>query len=141
MVKMIFIKRFMSIPFMKVAVSLSLSANVRQTYSVRNLKQNKTMKEELKQKMIGVIGTHSNALIESIAERCAQVAIDFILKHNPALGKSDVSSRFSDLEIAKAACRELGIDWDGEVDKYDDYRITLWSEGASWMQKALLNEG
>jgi hypothetical protein len=99
------------------------------------------MEKEIKKRMIRVIGTSSNPLVESIAERCTQIALDFILKNNPALGKSGVSPRFSDVEIAQAACRELRINWDEDCDKYDDYRITIWSEGASWMQNALLNEG
>ena len=49
------------------------------------------MKDDLKQKMIGVIGTHSNALIESIAEKCAQVAIDFYQERDQALSMSGVS--------------------------------------------------
>jgi hypothetical protein len=54
------------------------------------------MKEELKQKMISVIGTHSNALIESIAEKCAQVAVDFIEIRNQALSMSGVSGSVAD---------------------------------------------
>jgi len=55
------------------------------------------MKEELKQKMIGVIGSYSNPLIESIAERCAQVAIDFYEKRNQALSMSGVVGRSEQL--------------------------------------------
>lgn len=55
------------------------------------------MKEELKQKMIGVIGTHSNGLIESIAEKCAQVAIDHYKERESALSMSGVSE--SDIDL------------------------------------------
>jgi hypothetical protein len=41
------------------------------------------MENELKEKMILVIGSHSNPLIETIAERCAQVAMEFGLKNHP----------------------------------------------------------
>ncbi len=67
------------------------------------------MKEELKKEMIGVIGSYSNALIESIAERCAQVAIDFYEKRGQALhihGVSDwvaVSEGMPDSEV-KVLC-------------------------------------
>jgi gamma-glutamyl phosphate reductase len=54
------------------------------------------MKDDLKQKMIGVIGTHSNALIESIAEKCAQVAIDFYQERDQALSMSGVMESASD---------------------------------------------
>jgi hypothetical protein len=49
------------------------------------------MKEELKQKMISVIGSYSNPLVESIAESCAQVAIDFYKERDQALSMSVVS--------------------------------------------------
>lgn len=65
--------------------------------------------------------------------------IDSLEELEQALSKSDVSHRFSDLEIAKAACLEMGIDFDEEEDIYDAIRIKIWCEGASWMQKALLN--
>ena len=48
------------------------------------------MKEELKQKMIGVIGSYQNSLIESIAEQCAQVAVDFYKERELALDTSSV---------------------------------------------------
>lgn len=35
------------------------------------------MKEELKKRMLEAIGSYPNALIISIAENCAQVAVDF----------------------------------------------------------------
>lgn len=70
------------------------------------------MKQELKQKMIGVIGTHSNALIESIAKKCAQVAVDFIEARDQALSMSGVVGRSKQL-----ACEHKFIDnfhgWDG----------------------------
>ena len=99
------------------------------------------MENEIKQKIIRLIGDHKDPIISVIAEECAKAAVDLVLKKHPSLSKSDVSPRFSDVEIAKAACRELNIDWDKDCDKYDDYMITIWYEGASWMQKALLNEG
>jgi hypothetical protein len=55
------------------------------------------MKEELKKEMIGVIGSHSNALIDSIAERCAQVAIDFYEKRGQALHIHGVVGRSEQL--------------------------------------------
>ena len=61
------------------------------------------MKEELKQKMIGVIGTHSNALINSIAEKCAQVAVDFIEARDQVLSMSGVSNSSDNSIIVK--CR------------------------------------
>ena len=91
-------------------------------------------REELKKQMIKAIGTHSNALVESIAEKCVN-----IVQHTfPLLGKTDVEPCFSDEEIAKAACRENHIGWDESVDRYDSAIIDIWCEGATWMQKALL---
>lgn len=43
----------------------------------------------------------------------------------------------SDITIAKAACKEMGISWEDECDIYDSVRIKLWCEGAEWMQKQL----
>jgi hypothetical protein len=48
------------------------------------------MKEELKNRMIVVIGSYPNPLIESIAEQCAQVAFDFYKEREQALDKSKV---------------------------------------------------
>lgn len=66
------------------------------------------MKEELKQKMIGVIGTHSNTLIESIAEKCAQIAVDHYKERHQALSMSGVS--FPSLPKSRCCGRCNGID-------------------------------
>ncbi len=56
------------------------------------------------------------------------------------LSMSGDSPRFSDVDIAKVACSEMGIDWNEEEDIYDAVRIKIWCQGAQWMQKALLND-
>jgi hypothetical protein len=66
-------------------------------------------KEELKKKMIGVIGSYPNSLIESIAEQCAQVAVDFYKEREQALNTSSV------------ACSVCG--WEKVKDKECDYCV------------------
>ena len=51
--------------------------------------------------MIGVIGSASNPLIESIAERCVKVALEFCLETNPALTKSGVMPSLLSLDFKK----------------------------------------
>ena len=49
------------------------------------------MKEELKKRMIAVIGESVIQTKDSIAEKCAQVAIEYCLEQNQALNMSGVS--------------------------------------------------
>jgi len=48
------------------------------------------VKEELKKRMVLVIGSYQNSLIELIAEQCAQIAVDYYKEREQALDTSSV---------------------------------------------------
>ena len=54
------------------------------------------MKEELKQKMIAVIGNPDRRWSQIIAEKCAQIAVDHYEGRKPALSMSGVTESVCD---------------------------------------------
>ena len=97
-----------------------MTDNGPQTYSVRNLKRKYTMKEELREKMLVVIGSPERTYSKIVADKCAQIAVDYYKERERALSMSGVSdlvpktNREKDLEESLSHLLGMASTWGRE---------------------------